>query len=110
MQYLTPPTTQFQQNHDSTRDQTIQNQIMGHNSLQPKHHINVLQLQKNSQYPTPKTNNDINIKQSTSYLGSNGTSDNNDNMATTERNVKEITSVELLLQKMVDGPAGGKSM
>ena len=56
------------------------------------------------------TNDDINIKQSTSYLVSNGTGNKNDNMVTTDRNVKEYTSsVESIFQKKMAGPPGGIS-
>ena len=74
------------------------------------YHSSCSKAQQTTQSENENTNNDINNKQSTSYLVSNGTSDKNDNMATTERNVKEYTSVEMLYQKMAAGPEGGKSM
>jgi len=64
----------------------------------------------NTSRPTPKTINGSNTKQPTSYLVSNGTSNNNGNMVTTERNVKESMSVNTILQQMMDGDVYGKSM
>ena len=58
----------------------------------------------------PNTINGSNNKQPTSYLGSNDTSNNNGNMETTEKNVKESMDVHSLLQQMTDGAACGTSI
>ena len=64
----------------------------------------------NTSNPNPNTINGSNTKHPTSYLGSNGTSKNNGNMATTERNVKESMDGHSLLQQMTDGSACGTSI
>ena len=76
MQNQQPPIIPLQQNQQSTHSQTPQNQIPRHISFQQNQHIQC------------------------SYLGSNGTSNNNGNMTTTERNIKESMGVASILQQM----------
>ena len=63
---------------------------------------------RRGQYVIEKKNGSNN-KQPTSHLGSNDTSNNNGNMETTERTVKESKGVEALLQQMTDGAVCGTS-
>ena len=76
MQNQQPPIIPLQQNQQSTHSQTPQNQTPRHISFQQNQHIQC------------------------SYLGSNGTSNNNGNMTTTERNMKESMGVASILQQM----------
>ena len=74
------------------------------------YHSSCYKAQQTTQSENENTNDDINIKQQISYLVSNDTMDKNDKIVTTERNVKEFTSVESIFQKMAAMPEGGKSM
>ena len=134
-----PPIIPLQHNQHSPYSQIPQNQTPGHISLQQNQQTISILSQLNTQQsqvsvqqqqpppiditPTdfipqqqplfnkpPNTSNGSNSKQPTSYIGSNDTSNNNGNMETTEKTVKESMDVRSLLQQMTDGAACGTSI